>query len=207
MPETKYKLYKLQPKDVPTAGAMLADAFRNDPVWNKVFADDATPRQRNLVFEMPVKYSLRYGEAYAPSEQLEGVIAWVPGHFAEMTGWRILRSGALWSGLKIGAKLASRMQPLNDPMKRDREEHMGENPFLYLFVLGVAPAWQGKGHGGRLVRTLIAEGERLKRPVYLETETEANVAMYKNFGFRQLKKILLPVIDLPMWEMVREPVG
>jgi ribosomal protein S18 acetylase RimI-like enzyme len=207
MPDTKRKLYKLQPKDVPKAGAVLADAFRNDPVWNKVFASDTTPRQRHLVFEMPVRYSLQYGEAYAPSGELEGVIAWVPGRYAEMTAWRVLRSGALWSGLKIGAKLASRMKPLNGPMKRDREEHMGDTRFLYLFVLGIAPAWQGKGLGGRLVRALITEGERLKKPVYLETETEANVAMYEKFGFRQLKKILLPVIGLPMWEMVRESKG
>jgi ribosomal protein S18 acetylase RimI-like enzyme len=207
MPETKSELYKMQSKDVPTAGAVLAEAFRNDPVWNNVFAGDTTPRQRQLVFEMPVKYSLHYGEVYAPSEQLEGVIAWVPGRFAEMTAWRIFRSGALWSGLKIGAKLASRVQPLNGPMQRDREEHMGDTPFLYLFILGMAPAWQGKGLGGRLVRALIAEGERLKRPVYLETETEANVAMYEKLGFRQLKKILLPVVRLPMWEMVRDPEG
>jgi hypothetical protein len=56
-----------------------------------------------------------------------------------------------------------------------------------------------------LLRALIAHSEQVKRPIYLETETEKNVRMYERFGFTVVKQITLPVINLPMWEMVREP--
>jgi len=41
--------------------------------------------------------------------------------------------------------------------------------------------------------------------IHLEPFTEENVKMYEHFGFRLLKKITLPIVDLPMWEMVRKP--
>ena len=33
--------------------------------------------------------------------------AWAPGEVAEMTFWRVLRSGSMWPGMKLGAKVAS----------------------------------------------------------------------------------------------------
>jgi len=39
----------------------------------------------------------------------------------------------------------------------------------------------------------------------LETETEDNVRFYEKYGFETVKKTNLLVVDLPMWEMKREP--
>jgi hypothetical protein len=38
MPEQKEKLYRLEKKDIPKADAVLTDAFRHDPFWNRVLA-------------------------------------------------------------------------------------------------------------------------------------------------------------------------
>ena len=199
------KLYRMQKKDIPKSGAVLADAFQHDPVWNNVFAGGAAMEQRKSVFETPVRYSLMFGEAYATSEKLEGIVAWVPGDLADMTAWRMIRSGAIWSGMRIGAKLLRRMEPVNKPLQSDRKENMRGSPFLYLQIFGVASEFQRQGFGGKLLRALIEKSEQAGIPIYLETETEPNVRMYEKFGFRLLKEISLPVIDLPMWEMAREP--
>ena len=42
-------------------------------------------------------------------------------------------------------------------------------------------------------------------PIYLETETENNVRLYEKFGFKTLDQRILPVVNLPVWEMKREP--
>ena len=154
-------LYRLQKKDTHRAAVMLADAFQHDPVWNAVFGD-ATLAQRAYVFETPVRYSLKYGEVYAPSEALEGVAAWAPGALAEFTSWRILRSGALWPAMKTGVQLAKKMQPIFRPIDLDRKAYMGGKPYIYLQIIGVAPALQGQGFGGQLLRALI-EKERAGR--------------------------------------------
>ena len=195
-------LYRLQKKDIHRAAVMLADAFQHDPVWNAVFGD-ATLAQRAYAFETPVRYGLKYGEVYAPSEALEGVAAWVPGALADMTFWRILRSGALWPGMKIGMQLARKMQPIFRPIELDRKAYISGKPYIYLQIIGVAPAFQGQGFGGQLLRALIEKSEQTGISLYLETETEANVSLYEHFGFTVIKKIVLPIIDLPMWEMTR----
>jgi ribosomal protein S18 acetylase RimI-like enzyme len=196
-------LYRLQKRDIPRAAAVLADAFRHDPVWDAIMCG-VEPEKRAYAFETPVRYGLRYGEVYAPSANLEGVAGWVPGTLADMTFWRVLRSGAMWPGLRIGTQVARKMLPIFRPIEADRRAHMQAKSYIYLQVIGVTPTLQGQGYGGKLLRTLIEQSDQAGVPIYLETETEDNVSMYERFGFQVLKEITLPVISLPMWEMVRE---
>jgi ribosomal protein S18 acetylase RimI-like enzyme len=197
-------LYRLQKKDVRRAGEVLADAFRDDPVWKKVFIG-IRPEQTQSMFEVPIHYCLRYGQVYATSENLEGLITWVPGNLADMTPWQLLRSGAIWAGLSSGVRLALRMQPIFRPTDADRKANMKDSPYLYLPILGVAPAFQGQGLGSRLLSALVAESDRAGVSIYLETETESNVRWYGKYGFEIIKQIILPLIELPVWEMVRRP--
>jgi ribosomal protein S18 acetylase RimI-like enzyme len=195
-------LYRLQKKDIHRAAVMLADAFQYDPVWNAVFGD-AAMAQRAYAFETPLRYGLKYGQVYAPSEALEGIAAWVPGALADMTFWRILRSGALWPGMKIGTRIARKMQSIFRPIETDRKENMNGKPYIYLQIIGVAPSFQSQGFASKLLRALIEKSEQTGVSLYLETETQANVSMYEHFGFTVIKRIVLPTIDLPMWEMTR----
>lgn len=195
-------LYRLQKKDVRRAGAMLTDAFQHDPVWNAVF-DGVAPERRTGAFETPVRYGLKYGEVYAPSAALEGVAAWVPGELADMTFWRVFRCGAIWSGMRMGLTATRKMMPVFSPIEKDRRATMQGKSYLYLLVIGVAPHFQGQGFAGKLVRALIDKSERAGVPIYLETETESNVRMYEHLGFEVIKEITLPIINLPMWEMMR----
>jgi ribosomal protein S18 acetylase RimI-like enzyme len=196
-------VYRLQKRDVPRAAIVLTDAFQHDPIW-KVVLSDATATQKAGAFETPLLYCLKFGEVYATSENLEGIAAWVPGDLAAMTPWRILRSGAMRAALKLGWKVAKKMEPIFGPLDADRKEIMNGHSFIYLQIIGVAPTLQGRGFGGKLMRALIKESERAGLPLYLETETESNVRMYERLGFTVVKEIVLPIINLPMWEMVRD---
>lgn len=202
-------LYRLQEQDLSTAGCVLADAFQRDPLWTRVFervADDV--HRMGPWYESPVRFCHTYGEVYAPSERLEGVAAWVPGDLADMTFWRMIRSGAMRSAMRMGLRMAwhaQKMRPLFASIEADRKANTRGRSYIYLMVIGVATQFQGRGFGGKLLRALIEESERAAVPVYLETETERNVSMYERLGFSALKRLTLPVIDLPMWEMIREP--
>ncbi|MGC9396512.1 MAG: GNAT family N-acetyltransferase [Anaerolineae bacterium] len=195
-------LYRLQKKDAQRAGAVLTAAFQHDPVWSALF-DGANPERRVGAFETPVRYCLKYGEVYAPSAALEGVAAWVPGELADMTFWRVFRSGAIWPGMRLGFSTTRKMMPVFAPIEADRKATMQGQSFIYLLVIGVAPQFQGQGFGGKLLRALIEKSQRAGIPIYLETETEGNVRMYEHFGFEVVKEIVLPVINLPMWELTR----
>jgi ribosomal protein S18 acetylase RimI-like enzyme len=126
-----------------------------------------------------------------------------------MTFWRVVRSGAMWAGMKLGVSMLKSTNLIREmplifrQLEEDRKTNMRGKSFVYLQVIGVAPAHQGQGSGGKLLRALIQKCEQTGKPLYLETETERNVSMYQRYGFQVVKQIILPVIDLPMWEMVR----
>ena len=100
MPGQLENLYEVQRKDIARAGTVLADAFQHDSVWQLFFRDEATIDQRGVLFEVPIRLGLKYGEVYATSEHLEGVAAWVPGDCADMTIWRVIRSGVIISAMR-----------------------------------------------------------------------------------------------------------
>jgi ribosomal protein S18 acetylase RimI-like enzyme len=53
----------------------------------------------------------------------------------------------------------------------------------YLAVLGVEPALQGRGFGGRLLAELIALAAERSVPIYLESDRDASVRFYRSRGF------------------------
>ncbi len=196
-------LYKLQESDIEKAGKVLADAFEHDPIWGRIMKG-CSREQRSAWFQSPVRYCMKYGTAIATSPEIEGFTGWLPSEYSEMTFGRMIKSGATRSGKKAGFRPMFRMMPLR-VFDKDRKKHMKDKPFIYVMIVGVSPQHQGQGFGGKLIRRIIKESERTGLPIYLETSTEPNVAMYNHLGFEILDKILLPKLNIPQWEMLREP--
>ena len=199
-------LYKVRKREIPSTGAVFAAAFRDDPVWKAVL-DGFTEEQRVAYFEGPARYCRKFGTFRASSELMEGCAGWVRSKFADMTIWRGMMIGSLSMLRTVSIKLLLSMAPIFAPLEQARRESMGERDYIYLIILGVAPEHQGKGHGGRLLRTVLAEADSEQLPVFLETATETNIAMYERFGFQVVHKVMHPVIDIPQFGMVRESGG
>lgn len=199
-------LWPLARQEIAPAATMLAGAFSADPLWQWVV--DGLPRpdsSRQAAFEAVLRYCRRYGEVCSVTARLEAVAAWLPGRFADMGFGRMIASGAVWAGLRLGFVAAQRMRVPAAMLAADRRAHTAGRHYLYLAVIGVAPEAQRQGLAGRLLRALLAEADQARQPVYLETEAESNVGLYERFGFRVLKRIAIPPAALPVWEMLREP--
>jgi ribosomal protein S18 acetylase RimI-like enzyme len=193
-------LYRITSKDYSRACEALGMAFQEDPIWKAILKDE--PEKFSLVFGVPLKYSLKYGIVYASSPNLEGIAAWVPSDYVKSTFFRLLMSGALWSAMKLGSKIGKLIQEVFEIITKDRETNM-KGSYLYLYVIGVAPDHQGKGIGSHLINRILSNLPS-EVPIYLETETERNVRLYERLGFKVLKKIMVPSLQLPMWEMLHD---
>ena len=194
-------LYKLEKADIKEASIILADAFWNeefDPRWKEVFEDE---EQYRVMSEIVVRFCLRYGDVFSPSDNLEGVMAITP-YDKPMTGWRTIRSGAFFLSMKISG-VFKKMKDTSDLIEEEKEK-LDIGPYIHLFIIGVSQEFQGKGFGGKLLRAVIEKSETERKPIYLETQKEENVGLYEKFGFSVKKKIILPEpLNLPMWLMVR----
>jgi ribosomal protein S18 acetylase RimI-like enzyme len=200
------ELYKIQKKDIEIASQVLGKAFHDDPAWIYVIPDENERKEKlPSVFEYSIRYSLKYGEVYAPTENLEGIAVWMPHTTVEKSMWRILRSGAFRAALKMGSEIGKRIEKLFDQIDQDRREHMKDRSYVYLQAIGVLPEFQGKGFGGRLLKPMFTKADIEGILIYLETETEKNIQIYKKYGFKTLKEGKFPSADFPFWEMVREP--
>ena len=198
-------LYRVKEDEIERAAAVLADAFHDDPLYQGLFGNgEVALRKFRLTSLMMTRYCFRYGAVYASSKDLEGVmlISWSPN--TTMTVGRMIRSGAFIAILRVGLGSLGRIITALSPLDGYRDRLMSGRSFVYLNMIGVAREHQGKGHGGKLLRALLSGADELGLPLYLETETEKNVSIYERFEFGTLKKVTLPVIDQPMWLMVRE---
>jgi ribosomal protein S18 acetylase RimI-like enzyme len=199
-------LYEVRKKDIRRAAGVLTEAFRDDPIWTAVCEGEAdVQKSLRAIFEMAVRFGLAYGKVLAPSNDLEGIVAWVPGEYDDMTFRQLFRSGGLWAAMRIGRTAAKRMGPAFKPITEYRKAHLKGRKHLYLLVFGVPSEHRGKGFGRQLISAAIADSERLGLPLYVGAGSDDNVALYEHFGFRIVEKIALPAVGLHDWEMVREP--
>ena len=109
-------LIRLTKAKVKPAGKMLTRAFQDDPAFGYI-APDAFKRRDKLprMFECFIRYGALYGEVYATSPNLEGVVIWLPSEKAERTLWRMIRIGALSLYFTVGRKIVSRARLLIEP--------------------------------------------------------------------------------------------
>jgi ribosomal protein S18 acetylase RimI-like enzyme len=191
-------LYQITSKDFSRACNILGQAFQEDPIWKQILKED--PEKFSLAFAVPLKCCLKYGKVYSSSPNLEGIAAWISSINVELNIFQLIRSGAIFSAMKLGSKISKRIQEVFDLINKDRKIQMKDS-CIYLYILGVAPDHQGLGIGSRLINSMLNQLSP-EIPVYLETGTEKNVRFYEKLGFKILKKVLIPSLKLPMWEML-----
>lgn len=198
------KIIRVKKEDVKIAGEVLRRALHDDPISLYLFPNDEERKEKlKYVFRVTTCIGIRYGEVYTTSPNLEGIAIWIPcRRYKEKFSW-VLRCGGLSAGKKLGLEAAKRSKPIRNFIEEVHAEIVSDQHW-YLNELGVDPAFQGKGYGSSLMRSMLKKIDEQGLPVYLETSLEKNVRYYEEFGFNLIKEALIPETDVYQWFMLRD---
>ncbi|WP_374523810.1 GNAT family N-acetyltransferase [Sphingopyxis sp.] len=191
------RIVEVGDEDQPALIETLAQAFQSDPALSWILPDpDHRARALRSLFRVLVPADRRAGVALR-SEEDEAASLWrAPGRahsgmleFLRTVAPLVATFGtALPRGLKVQGGI---------------DAHRPRGRFWYLHYVGVRPEYQGKGHGGRIIRaqTAMADGEGL--PCWLETATAENVPLYQRLGFVTEVEWDVPGGGPHFWGMMR----
>ncbi|MGQ0679745.1 MAG: GNAT family N-acetyltransferase [Actinomycetota bacterium] len=193
------RIRKATRPELPAVCAVLADAFFDDPVMNWWIPDGQ--RRKQLLpgaMELLAGMSLEHNAIYTTDDLIAGAV-WVPPG-KQPTEQEKEQMGPLFAEMaQEHAPRAFQLMALTD------EKHPKDNHH-YLFILGTAPAHQGKGIGSALMEPVLRMCDRDQLPAYLEASSERNVRLYLRHNFKIVDEVHLP--DGPtMWCMWRDPVA
>jgi ribosomal protein S18 acetylase RimI-like enzyme len=203
MIDTLNDVVRVSKGDIKPAAATLARAFQDYPV-NVYFIPDAGKRLKHLpgMFRNAVRSSLGSGEILATSPAMEGVAIWFlsgPGTQLPPGPSLVERLTSLFTDRKEAKRRRDFMNYMNDVKQR-----VMPSRHWYLGLLGVDPAFRGKGFSSRLLRPMLARADRERLPCYVDTQLKANLALYEHFGFRVVEGGIIPGSNVTSWAMVRE---
>jgi len=196
----------LKPADRLRAVEILAGAFEDDPLYQYIFPDiDDRRHSLRLLWDALLRYSLVYGKIWT-TPAVNGIACWLPPGSTEVTIWRNIRTGMPFQRAvaKFGADQRKRMLDMLGYTDGVRRQGIQE-PYWYLWALGVEPAAQGQGIGSRLLAPALALADGAGVPCYLETETQENVDFYIKRKFEVATKKTLGDTGVALWTMSRPP--
>jgi GNAT superfamily N-acetyltransferase len=185
------------------AVGLICEAFKNDPAG--VYAAPDPARRAPLLSwfaRTGLKFGFTGGEIFT-TPSLTGVAIWFrPG--SEHLSWWTLWRERCFPPLQSGPAALWRFFQAVDCASRVHRQHL-PGPHWYLFILSVAPACQGQGLGGRLIRPILDRADVAGLPCYLETANPASVPFYQKHGFKVVHQGQLPDGDTPFCGLRRDP--
>jgi ribosomal protein S18 acetylase RimI-like enzyme len=190
----------LPPRQSREAACLLADAFRDYPVWLAI--GPRHPRARWRMLNRFYRGALsRAHSAGAPLGAREGgslrgvAIAypadrWPPPaatFFHEAWGVALSGPGPAVRGLRSTKEIDAAHPP---------------EPHDFLHTIGVDPRSRRRGAGNALLEHLIAGAEERGVPIHLTTSAPENLPYYRRFGF-EIDAERSVARGVPLWSMLR----
>lgn len=202
----KAGLYLVQKKDLERLAEVSADAYQDYPLHNWFTKGKYDAKAASLLMEVSLKSMTEDAVIYADSEEMNGFAAWLPFGFTGNKTLPFLANGGLRLFLHSGFGLVGRLLTYENyamNLKKTFTDHYD----WYLFNLSVRKDAQGKGLASKLMRPMLQFCDDERMVSYLETNKEANVDLYRHYGFELMKEEQIPKSTVMHYAMVRKPIS
>jgi GNAT superfamily N-acetyltransferase len=194
----------IEQADVQPAGEALANAFRGYPFFEYCLGTDNYERMAPKMFASFVRWTMLYGKAWVTSDLTAVALRRPPGT-RSIGFWNALGSGLAFTFLRMDNATSRRFRRAAPIVEETHKRIMGAQPHWHCWMMGVLPARQGTGVGGRLMRYTFEQSDRAGLPCYLETFSESSVRVHESQFYCVREAIKIPETPLTLYAMVRPP--
>ena len=202
----KAGLYIVQKKDLDRLADVAADAYQDYPLHNWFTNGKYDKKASKLLMQISLRTMTEDAIIYADSEEMNGFAVWLPFGFTGNKTFPFLFNGGLKLIFHSGFGLIGRLLTYEKYAMNLKKEFTGHYDW-YLFNLSIKKDAQGKGLASKLMKPMLQFCDDEKMVAYLETNKEANVGLYKHYGFELKKEELIPKSNVTHYAMVRQPQG
>ena len=181
----------------------LASAFMDDPMYKLLLPEISTRKEKlKAWFDYARRLSLEYGCIFTTSLHYEGVAMWINSENSNKKLNENVRVALQNMKKQWGRKIVEFYFSTGDLVEPFRKQI--QEPYWYLFVLGVHPEFQNQGFGTFLMNEMFQLTASDDRPYFLEVVTERTMNFYQKFGFKVMGKVLIPNTDINIWMMIKK---
>ncbi len=198
-------LYIVRKKELDRLAAVAADAYRDYPLHNWLTEGKYDAKASELIMQISLKTMTEDAVIYADSEEINGFAVWLPFGFTGSKTLPFLMNGGLSLILHSGLGIIGRLLTY-ETYAMNLKKEFTENYDWYLYNLSIKKDAQGRGLASKLMRPMLRFCDDERMVAYLETNKEANVGLYRHYGFDLMKEELIPKSTVTHYAMVRKPV-
>ena len=185
----------------------LAQAFAHDPLMCSFFPYEQNSSALSYyTFRFLVSHSLANGEvtlAHA-NNQIVGAALWLASENAEHTLMDEIRHGGIAMLDKQGVKAILRQIRASAQMQQLHETLINA-PHYYLYILGLIEEARGQGLATQLITPMLERADLEQKSCYLDTHNEANINLYRHYGFEVVHEGAMKGLKVRHWVMIRQP--
>ena len=197
-------LYIVGKNDLDRLAEIAADAYRDYPLHNWFTKGKYDPVASRLIMQISLKTMTEDAVIYADSEQMNGFAVWLPFGFSGSKTLPFLMSGGFELIFHSGFGIIGRLLKYESYAMNLKKEFT-DNYDWYLYNLSIRKDAQGKGIASKLMRPMLQFCDDERMVAYLETNKEANVGLYRHYGFELMREELIPTTPVTHYSMVRQP--
>ena len=199
-------LYIVQKKDFDRLADIAADAYRDYPLHNWFTKGKYDKKASELLMHITLKTMTEDAVIYADSEEMRGFAAWLPFGFTGNKSMPFILKGGLKLIFHSGLGMISRLSAY-EKYAMNLKKEFTDNYDWYLFNLSIRKDAQGQGIASKLMRPMLDFCDNERMVAYLETNKEANVGLYRHYGFDLMREEKIPKSPVFHYAMVRHPKG
>ena len=198
-------LYIVPNKDVDRLAEVAANAYCDYPLHNWFTKGKYDEKASKLIMQISLKTMTEDAVIYADSEEINGFAVWLPFGFTGSRTLPFLLNGGLELIFHSGPGIIGRLLTYESYAMNLKKEFT-DNYDWYLYNLSIKKEAQGKGIASKLMRPMLQFCDDERMVAYLETNKEANVGLYRHYGFDLMKEELIPKTPVTHYAMVRKPM-